>query len=129
MADDKGKSPKESCGEFSEQGGFFLCRCGRRNEIHVIENPYPIGNGRGPERIILKGDMMPDEKPKKKTCGALWLKKSRQDQDYFTGNCVCEKCGCKQEVVVFENLRKTSEKAPDWVMWPDDKQKQQRGGQ
>jgi hypothetical protein len=70
---------------------------------------------------------MSDEpkEPKKKTCGALWLKKSRKDQDYFTGNCVCQKCGDKQEVVVFENLKKTSEKAPDWVMWPDNKQ---RGG-
>lgn len=68
---------------------------------------------------------MADEKPKKETVGAFWLKKSRNGVDYFTGNTKCENCGHKQSVVVFENMKKTSEKAPDWVVWPDDKQ--QRG--
>jgi uncharacterized protein (DUF736 family) len=47
--------------------------------------------------------------------GALWLKQGRSAKDYMTGHCSID--DKKVSVVVFKNTNKTSERAPDYVIY------------
>ena len=47
--------------------------------------------------------------------GALWLKQGRSAKDYMTGHCSID--DKKVSVVVFKNTKKTSDRAPDYVIY------------
>jgi|TARA_R110000765_G_scaffold43465_1_gene91017 uncharacterized protein (DUF736 family) len=47
--------------------------------------------------------------------GALWLKQGRSSKDYMTGHCSID--DKKVSVVVFKNTKKTSDRAPDYVIY------------
>jgi len=47
--------------------------------------------------------------------GALWLKQGKSAKDYMTGHCSID--DKKVSVVVFKNTNKTSERAPDYVIY------------
>jgi len=51
---------------------------------------------------------------KERELGALWVKSGRSG-DFLTGHCLVD--GNRVEMVVFRNKNKTSDKAPDYIMY------------
>ena len=47
--------------------------------------------------------------------GALWIKQGNSSKDYMTGHCSVN--DEKVSVVVFKNSNKTSDRAPDYVIY------------
>ncbi len=47
--------------------------------------------------------------------GGLWSKESRNGNEYFTGDVTIN--GVKEQIVVFRNNFKTSERMPDWRIY------------
>ena len=59
--------------------------------------------------------------------GALWIKQGNSAKDYMTGHCSIN--DEKVSVVVFKNTNKTSERAPDYVIYKHKPREAEEGAQ
>lgn len=58
---------------------------------------------------------MAEQQQQNTSLGALWGKKTKNNDDYYTGN--VEINGQKVKIVVFQNKRKNNESSPDLIIY------------